>query len=266
VTDPRLRVWLLVCVCTLALVVESLPALGALAVLPAVALLLHPQVGGWRLRILGLYALFAWSTAFSQALFYAEFPRTPLLRLGPVVFWREGALYGLAQSLRFMATLSAGVLLAVSTPVDRLTAGLVALRVPYGLVLMATAAVRFVPVVGREWLSIRAARARRGRPAWRRPPWALLRLELSLLLPLVARSLRRARALAESLETRGFDPLGGVTGPPLRATAAELVVGGATGLLTGGAIAARGLFWAYAAELWYHPGLRPLYAFVRGWL
>ena len=34
----------------------------------------------------------AWSTAVSQALFYTEWPRSPLLTLGPVTFWREGAL------------------------------------------------------------------------------------------------------------------------------------------------------------------------------
>ncbi|MFN7143347.1 MAG: hypothetical protein ACK4YP_06190, partial [Myxococcota bacterium] len=111
------------------------------------------------------------------------------------------------------------------------------------------------------------ARARRGRPAWARSPWAWMKLEVALLRPVVARALRRARALAESLETRGFHP----TAPravrePLRMTAVDVAGLVTVALVAAAAAAARGLYVLYGAELYYAPALRPLYAFVRAWM
>lgn len=88
-----------------------------------------------------------------------------------------------------------------------------------------------------------------------------------MLRPTVAEALRRARALAETLDARGFDataPRG--VGRPLRLAGWErglLAVVGAAVLAT---VGARILFLLYAAELLYLPALRPLYGFVRAWL
>jgi energy-coupling factor transport system permease protein len=266
-TDPRARIVALFCLGTLTLCLDRVASLAFVAVLTSALLLAHPRAAAWRLRLLGVFALFAWSTAISQGLFYADWPRTPAFSIGPVVFAREGLVHGLAQSLRFMAVFAGGVLLAVSTTPERIGTGLLALRLPYGLVLMATAAFRFVPLVTEEWFVVRAARRRRGRPAWRRSPVAWLRLEVSLLRPLAARAIRRARTLAESLETRGFHP----TAPravrePLRLRLGEAFLLGVIVLLTVATVSARLLWAAYAAELWYAPALRPLYGFVRAWL
>lgn len=265
--DPRARLCALFCLGILVVCLEGAPALGLVALLPVSALLLHAGMNGWRLRFLGGAALLCWTTALSQGLFYAAWPRTPLLALGEVVLWREGMIHGCVQSLRFIALLAGGLLLAVSTPPDRLVAALLAFRVPYGLALMGVTALRFVPLVGTELMAVRRARARRGRPVWRRGPWAWLRLEADLLRPVVARSLRRAHALAESLETRGFHP----TAPrairrPLERTrtdtAAVLTAAAATGIV----VIARALYVLYGAEIYYAPSLRGVYAFVRAWL
>lgn len=266
-TDPRARIVALFLLGLLLLAVEGAAPLALAAVLAGVGLLRAPGVAGWRLRILAGFALLTWSTVLSQALFYADWPRTPLLSLGPLTLWREGALHGLTQSARFLALTAAGIWLAVSTPTDRLLAALRALRVPFGLTLMGVAVVRFVPMVGGEWVAVRAARAARGRPTWARGPWAWLRLEVALLRPVLARSIRRARALAESLETRGFHP----TAPravrePLRFSGVDTLAVGGLSLLTVATLAARLLFVAYGLELYYHPSLRPLYGFVRAWL
>lgn len=266
-SDPRARLVALFLLGAGVLALEGPAPLGVVAGGSVAALILHPQAAGWRLRVVGLALLVAWTTAVSQALFYAGWPRTPLLRLGPLTFWREGALYGLAQSLRFVAVLAAGAWVSVSTPPDRMLAALVALRVPYGLALMAATVVRFVPAVGAEWVVVRAARARRGRPAWRRSLWAWLQLEASLLRPVVARAVRRARALAESLEARGFHPTAPRTErEPLRLGMLDAAVVGALGILVAALMVARVLYVAYGAEILYRPELRPLYAFVREWL
>lgn len=208
-----------------------------------------------------------WGTVLSQSLFYAAQPRTPLVILGPVVFWREGVLWGLAQSLRFVGLLLAGLALVRSTPVDRLYLALVRLRLPFGVALMAATALRFLPVIAEELRLVRGARAMRGRPIWARSPFAWLSLELRLLAPVVARSWRRANALAESLDARGFDPVGPRgTLRPLRWRFTDSLILGATGTLTAAICLARALYLLYTSEALYIPSLRPLYAAVRAWM
>ncbi|MFZ5475811.1 MAG: energy-coupling factor transporter transmembrane component T family protein [Myxococcota bacterium] len=266
-TDPRARLVALFCLGVVVLCLEGAPALLGVATVSVGAALAQPRARGWRLRLLGAVALLLWTTAVSQGLFYATWPRTPLFHLGPLVFVREGLVHGLVQALRFVTLLSAGLAVALSTSPDRLLAAMLALGVPYGLAMMGATALRFVPLVGEEALAVRAARARRGRPVWRRTPWAWLALEADLLRPVAARAIRRARALAESLETRGFHP----TAPravrrPLRMGAVDRVaLAGVVGVTTIVAVA-RALYVAYGLEIWYRPELRPVYAFVRAWL
>jgi energy-coupling factor transport system permease protein len=270
VTDPRARLGALFCLGVLVLCLEGARPLGACAAVTLTGALTHPRMAGWRLRFLGGILLVTWSTALSQGLFWAEWPRTAAVvvcRSPSIVVWREGLVHGLVQSLRFLALTAAGVWVALATTPDRLVTGMLALRVPYGIALMGATALRFVPLVGEELLAVRRARARRGRPIWRRAPWAWARQEAALLRPVVARALRRARALAESLETRGFHP----TAPravrePLRFGPGDVAGLGGAVTLAAAATVARGLYLLYGSELYYAPELRGLYAFVRGWM
>ena len=269
--DPRLRLCLVVALGLAVILLEGVVPLVLLASALVLAACVHPKARPWRRGLLIAAALVAWSTAFSQSLFWADWPRTPLFTLGPVTFWREGALHGLAQSTRFISLTASGLLLAVSTPTDRLVTALrspfLGERLPYPLVVMVAAMVRFVPLVATEWAQVRAARRARGRPVWQRTPLAWLFLEVALLRPVVARCIRRARMLSESLDTRGFDtsaPRG--IAIPLRWSSRDsvgLALASATLLSLG---VARGLYGLYTSDVWYHSGLRPLYAFVRGWL
>lgn len=267
-SDPRARVAVVFLLGVGVLCLEGAVPLGILAGTGAAAVLTHPAMQGWRLRFVATSLVLAWSTALSQGLFWVEWPRTPFVALTPsIVLYREGLTHGLVQSLRFLAVTSAGLWMALTTSPDRLVAAMLALRVPYGIALMATTALRFVPLVGAELLAVRHARRSRGRAVWRRTPWAWAALEVALLRPAVARSLRRARSLAESLDTRGFHP----TAP--RAVREPLVLTPADGVAVLGvsavviaAVAARALYVAYGAELYYAPGLRPVYAFVRAWM
>ena len=60
----------------------------------------------------------AWSTAFSQSLFWAGWPRTAFVHLGGLTLWREGALHGITQSARFVTLSAAGLLLARPLPAE----------------------------------------------------------------------------------------------------------------------------------------------------
>ena len=116
----------------------------------------------------GVALLVVWSTVFSQAMFFAGEPRTPVftlvpeLRWGPMAFpgvrlYREGAWYGLLQSSRMVATMLAGLTVCLSTSPERLLAALVWLRMPAALSFMAVAALRLLPVLVDEWSTVRAA-------------------------------------------------------------------------------------------------------------
>lgn len=251
----------------LVLCLDQPASLGLMACITALPFLFIRIERRWLGGALLAITTLVWSTALSQGLFYNQEPRVPLAQLGPLTLYREGVLHGLVQSLRLLAMTLGGLALSLSTPPDRLFAALLALRVPFGAAFLAVTALRFAPEVAREWWTVRQARATRGRPLWRRGPVAWLKLEVALLLPVVARSLRRARALAESLDARGFDPVAprSARRPLVMRSGEKLLLGGALAV-TLAAVTARGLYLLYTAELLYLPALRPLYGLVRRWM
>lgn len=267
ILDPRTRLGLISAAGVLAISLERPESLLVFALVCALPLLWVGADRKWLRR--GVIAVLAiiWSTVLSQGLFYAEQPRVSLGSLGPLHLYREGVTYGLAQSMRFVGLSLGGIALAVSTPPDRLFAALVRLRVPFGLALMAATALRFLPEIARETLTVRQARAARGRETWRRGPAAWLALEVGLLRPIIARSWRRAQNLAESLDARGFDPLAERTWRrPLRMRLLDWSLLSAAFALSAAVASARLLYVLYTAEAFYHPSLRPLYGLVRTWL
>jgi len=265
--DPRSRILFVLIVSVLAIVFEQVHSLALLSALCVIPLLMAPIGWTWRQRALVGIVAVVWATTLSQALFYAEAPRTIAFRVGPLIIWNEGIEHGLIQSLRLVSVTAAGLALAATTPLDRLLAALIRLRVPFQLAFLAVMSLRFLPEVGREVLTVRRARARRGRPAWRRSPAAWLKLEISLLRPIVARAVRRARSVAESLDIRGFDSESPrAVHRPLFFRKGEPVVLGVALLATCMLLAGRLLYVAYLNELAYFPALRPLYGFIRQWL
>ena len=266
-TDSRVKILLLLMVGILAITLEQPHSLGLLAVGTALSLTRSGIRRQWLKRGMLVVVALVWTTVFSQALFYGDQPRTILVKLGPAVFWSEGVEHGLVQPLRFIAVALGGVALAVSTPPDRLLLGMQRLGLPSGLAFLTVTALRFIPTVGSEFLIVRTARAHRGRSVWRRSPLAWLRLELGLLRPVLARTLRRSRALAESMDIRGFDASTArrsrrrLHWTPLNS--AQVTAGF---IITASAVSAKALYTLYTAGLAYHPELRGLYGWVRNWL
>jgi energy-coupling factor transporter ATP-binding protein EcfA2/energy-coupling factor transporter transmembrane protein EcfT len=261
VLSARTRLIIAGSLALIGLCLEGTFALSLLAIPPAALLLLHPRTRGYRLALLGTAGLLIWSTAISQGLFWAGWPQTPWLG----IFYREGVLHGLTQSLRFVGSLSIGGLLLATTGINRLLGGLGMLGVPGGLGLLGAMALRAVPMVGQELLSVRRARAMRGRPIWKRKPWAWLNEEARLLLPVVARAIRRSQALGESLDTRGFSASRLVIGQEPETRLDVLVMGGCC-VLTATTFFLRILIVLYQLDWYYHPALRPIYGWVRAWM
>ena len=221
--DPRVKIAWVAALSLASVLVDSTAALFTLLTFSTVGvagLRLSPR--GW-LAMGGLLAALAWSAVVTQGLFYAGEPRTPLLTLVPpldlfalpgyqqpkiirfpgIIFYQEGALYGLKQSLRGLALAIAGLSTVLSTSPARLLAALARLGLPGGLAFMTMAALRFLPSMIDEWATVRRARwlrGYRGGKHWR----VRVGSELGLLLPVLAAALRRATMLATSVTSRGF--------------------------------------------------------------
>jgi energy-coupling factor transporter transmembrane protein EcfT len=267
VRDPRARIALLALGGVLALCLDSPRSLALLAAVAAASFVLARPGHKRLLTALALAVGVVWSTVLGQAIFYPEVPRTAIARLGPLPIYAEGVRHGLEQSLRFVAMALMGLALAASTPADRLFQALVGLRVPFGLALMVASAIRFLPELGLSLAIVRRARAHRGRPAYARAPWRWLLVEVSLFRPIVARAWRRAQNLAETLETRGFDPTASRRSRnPLRLGWGEALLVLVASAVTAAAVTARLLFVLYATDVAYFPELRRVYGFVRDWL
>jgi energy-coupling factor transport system permease protein len=186
----------------------------AVAALPSAGLKLH--VRAW-LAIAATLLLVAWGAVVTQGIFYQGDPRTSLVSLLPdatilgwqfpgIHFYREGAVYGLTQSARWLALSIMGLTVGLSTSPERLLAALVRLRVPTAVAFMALAAMRFLPVMLDEWAAVRRARWMRGY----RGGGGLKRIssEVALFVPVLASALRRATSLSMAVAGRGFSPAG----------------------------------------------------------
>lgn len=188
-----------------------------LFVLFTVTLLLHLAAGTsiykWKaLAVLLLLGL--WGSMFSQALFFAQTPRTPLVTIinpdygslgaltGGLYIYREGILYGAVQGLRSASMLALGLLVCWTSDPRQLLRALLAWRLSPQLAFMLVTAIRFLPVMAAETgevitaLQLRSD-SQRGRKA-------VLQHLPYICKPLLARCLRRAQTLALSVVSRGF--------------------------------------------------------------
>lgn len=249
----------------------------SLVVLTSLALVLFLLSRPGR-QILKTYLLLTvttvWGIMVSQGLFYQEYPRTVLFCLIPpgehfagLCFIKEGFLYGLIQSLRLVAALSAGLYLVTSTPQEVFFRAVSALPLPRGLTIMAVSAVRFLPTVAEDLRLIRNALRLKGYRPLKRGILYTLKTELSVIYPLLSQAVRHSRSLADALLTRGFDPLS----PSRRLFLSpwprgEKIFTVLLLLLGLGVFVLKVLFWLYLQEVLYVENLRPLYALVRNFL
>ena len=115
----------------------------------------------WKVMAI-LLLLGLWGSMFSQALFFAQTPRTPLLVLiapeagfigqltGGLFIYREGILYGAVQGLRSASMLALGLLVCWTSDPRQLLQALLAWRLPPQMAFMLVTAIRFLPVLAAE--------------------------------------------------------------------------------------------------------------------
>ena len=212
-------------------------------------------------------SLMIWASVSSQALFYADLPRTVLFDVVGFPVYIEGIRHGLWQSLRFLTLTLLGVHLCLRVSSGHLLHALNRMGLPQSLALMLAVAMRFVPIIWEDMKVVRRARSQRGRPMTSMKPLEWVDTERRLLVPVIVRAWQRAHILAESLDERGYDPkVKRESLTPLRFTGLDwLVVIGAV-LLVAFTAAAHLMYQLYLWEIVYIPELRWLMRLTRRWL
>ena len=188
-----------------------------LFVLFSFTLLLHivARTSMYKWKVLAVLLLLGlWGSMFSQALFYAQTPRSPVVVIispeagilgqltGGLYVYREGILYGAVQGLRSASMLTLGLLVCWTSDPRQLLQAMLAWRLSPQLAFMLVTAIRFLPVLAAETGEIITALQLRSDS--QRGRTAVLRHLPYIAKPLLARCLRRAQTLALSVVSRGF--------------------------------------------------------------
>lgn len=189
----------------------------SLFILFSFTLVLHVAAGTtiYKWRVLAVLLLLGlWGSMFSQALFFAQTPRTPLFTIiaadngfwgqltGGMYVYREGILYGAVQGLRSASMLALGLLVCWTSDPRQLLQALMAWRLSPQLAFMLVTAIRFLPVLAAETSEVITALQLRS--ANKSGRTAVVRHLPYIAKPLLARCLRRAQTLSLSVVSRGF--------------------------------------------------------------
>lgn len=195
-----------------------------------VTLILHflAKTPLYKWKILAVFILLGlWGSISSQALFFAQNPRTPLLMLispgfpvlGPLTkglyIYKEGIIYGAIQGMRTVSMISLGLLVCWTSDPRSLLKALTSWHLSPQASFMLITAIRFFPILASEAGEVMTAlQLRSGTVKGRHQ---VLRHIPYMVKPLLARCLRRAGTLSLSVTSRGLFLAKGKKGTPWRA-------------------------------------------------
>jgi energy-coupling factor transport system permease protein len=133
------------------------------------------------------------------------------IREGPRLFavlgqevYLNGLLFGLAMGLRVALMVTAAGVWMMTTSPQKLTAGLLHLGLPYKAGVAMSAAIRFVPLLNAERLTIAEAQRARALDLDRGDPFQRAIKSVAILGPLFIRAIDVAQSLALAMDARGF--------------------------------------------------------------
>jgi energy-coupling factor transport system permease protein len=121
---------------------------------------------------------------------------------GLVTLWAFGATEGLIAGAKLLWLTVVGFLFFVNTAPEDLANALVKTGVPYKAAFVVSAAMQFVPILGRKARCVLEAQKARGLPLT--GGWQAIRRYPAFLLPLLVQAFQLAEELAEAMECRGF--------------------------------------------------------------
>ena len=128
------------------------------------------------------------------------------LFFGAVTAWSAGYAAGLTAAMGLLTVTTLFFVFFATTDPEDLGNSLVQAGLPFAVAFVVTAALQFVPVVGRRIRSVIETQQARGIVL--QPGWRALRNYPALLVPLLSQCFQMADNLAEAMETRGFGRAG----------------------------------------------------------
>jgi energy-coupling factor transport system permease protein len=146
-----------------------------------------------------------WLTILSVAIWPAYIHQGGYLgRVWFVDVTTTGILYGIAMGLRVSIMILAAAIWMMSTSPQRLTAGLMALGLPYRPGLALSAAIRFVPFMNAERLTFMEAQRARCAQIGSGGPIRRVAHAAPVLVPLFSRAFLTAQSLSIAMDARGL--------------------------------------------------------------
>jgi energy-coupling factor transport system permease protein len=116
----------------------------------------------------------------------------------------NGLLFGLAMGLRVaLMVIAAGVWMMTTSP-QKLTVGLLRMGLPHKAGIAMTAAIRFVPLLNAERVTIQEARQARALDLHRGNAFSRAVRSIAIIGPLFIRAIDVAQSLALAMDARGF--------------------------------------------------------------
>lgn len=176
-----------------------------LAVLTA-AVIAVARLARLRLRDLRPYLLMAlWLTTLSLLIWPAYIPEgTKLARVAFVDVTDTGLLFGLAMGLRISLMILASATWMMTTSPQQITQGLLGLGLPYKAGLAMSSAIRFIPFMNAERVTILEAQRARGLDLSSGNPAKRAFRAAPVLIPLFSRAFLTAQSLSVAMDARGF--------------------------------------------------------------
>jgi len=207
--DPRVKLFLLICLSTAALFLPVPAALIALLVLTLLIMLaggVKPSAIWAKLR--GLFGLVA-MLFLLQCLFNRS--GEPFLTLSGVTLVTDsGFNTAVFVCLRLLIVIVSALLVALGDTRDYLLA-FTQFKIPYDIAFMVLAALRFLPMLREEAQDVLCAAQMRGLRLKKTGLKGRAVAYISIVLPVVAGAIRRAEQLSIAMEARGFRAFPGRT-------------------------------------------------------
>lgn len=164
--------------------------------------------GAARLRLIDVrpYLLMAlWLMVLSAVVWPAYIPDGALLgRVWFVDVTDVGLLFGVGMGLRTTLMILAAATWMMTTSPQRITAGLLAMGLPYKAGLAMSAAIRFIPLMNAERVTILEAQRARGLDLSSGSPVKRAVRSAPVLVPLFSRAFLTAQNLTVAMDARGF--------------------------------------------------------------
>lgn len=153
----------------------------------------------------GFVLLSIWLVALSVVIWPAYIKDGPvLLTVGPINVTGPGLLFGLAMGLRISIMVLASAIWMLTTSPQRITAGLLAIGMPYKAGLALSSTIRFIPLMNAERATILEAQRARGLDLSRGNPVRRAFRAAPVLVPLFSRAFLTAQNLTVAMDARGF--------------------------------------------------------------